>query len=286
MLACTAGLLVTGCAHWNTTSDADVLSASKTILPATKMSPDTVVLEIAVAKIPPTEDDLESTLWQQVDEQHLPIDVRHHLFENGFRCALVGMQLPESLVRILDGADTSPADDLENVVRRGGDQTWRERRQSRTGHRYRIVTSPVRQRIDVITSEDGVVRGRTCHQAHCEFALRTYPQNDGSVRIELLPEIHHGPTRQTYVGNDRGFMLDTRQQQLAFDELMISATLSPGQSLLLSTTPQSAGVASHFFSEGGKSSPSKILLVRLAQTQHDDLFAPDDTFAPIATPTE
>ena len=65
------------------------------------------------------------------------------------------------------------------------------------------------------------------------------------------------------------------------------AVLQPGQSLVLSTTLDVKGLGESFFSHDAASGAvRRILLIRFAQTQFDDLFMPGQTSAPLATPGE
>ncbi len=281
LLASCLLLNLCGCAQWKT-PDAETVD-----LPVPKMAPDSVVLEIAVARVPSDIEDIEAALWQRVDEQHLPIDLRRRLSENGIRCALLGSQTPESLWKILESDELEFADGPESATRRKGEGTWREKKQSRAGKRYKIVTTPVRDRLDVMTKEDGVVQGKTCKQAHCELALRSFPLGDGSVRLELTPEIHYGPPRQTYVGDRDGFVIEAKQDELVFEQLRIESVLSPGQTLLISCTKDLAGLGRHFFATStAEAAAPKLVLIRVAQTQYDDLFDPENVLAPIATATD
>jgi hypothetical protein len=63
--------------------------------------------------------------------------------------------------------------------------------------------------------------------------------------------------------------------------------LSPGEILIVSGTPDVKGLGQHFFASPNADEKSQtMLLVRLAQTQLDDLFAPDQILSPIVTPLE
>ncbi len=272
---------ICGCAKWKAEPD----SISELAPP--RMAPDSVVLEIAVARVPNDMKDLEGALWDSLDEQHLPVELRRRLRENGIRCAIIGSQLPESLSKILESDEATVREGAENAARRRGEGTWREKQQSRAGERFKIVTTSVRPRIDVMVKEDNAVRGQTCQQAHCELALRSFPVGDGTVRLEITPEIHYGAPRQTYVGDRNGFVIEAKQDELVFDELRSASVLTPGQTLLMSATPEITGLGRHFFADSkNQDAPLKLVLVRVAQTQYDDLFDPDNVLSPISTSTD
>jgi hypothetical protein len=163
----------------------------------------------------------------------------------------------------------------------------RRRLQSRTGRRGRIVMSGPHDRLEVLRNESGQLRDEIYEQAACVVALRTFPLGDGRVRIELTPEIEHGPLKQRLVDGDGALRWEPSQERRIYDDLCMESIVAPGQTLVLSATPQMAGVGRSFFvreSNGGLR--PVLLVVRLAQTQHDDRFAPDQVAAPLVTPNE
>jgi hypothetical protein len=61
-----------------------------------------------------------------------------------------------------------------------------------------------------------------------------------------------------------------------FGGLRFEVTVSPGQTLLLTALRHTKGLGREFFSDLVDSrARQKVLLVRLAQTQYDDRFAPE-----------
>ena len=71
-----------------------------------------------------------------------------------------------------------------------------------------------------------------------------------------------------------------------FERLRLEAVLSPGQTLLLTSTVDTKGLGDQFFSaSAGGGGARKLRLVRLAQTQYDDLFASEDAALPAMAPS-
>jgi len=117
--------------------------------------------------------------------------------------------------------------------------------------------------------------------------MRSNPLGNGSVRLQLTPEVHHGAPQQRIVGDNHNFIIETKQTEVAFDQLLIECVLAPGETLVLSCTSEFSGLGRHFFVEPDVSDPKpKIVLIRLAQSQFDDLFAADQILKPIATQDE
>ncbi|MEQ8790621.1 MAG: hypothetical protein RIC55_30265 [Pirellulaceae bacterium] len=286
-LFCVFGLLavgVSGCAAWTKES----ASSSSMRLPLPPLSSDSVVLEVTFVHLPPDTAELDRQLWREVDEQQLPAELRRQLASNGFRGGLVGNPLPNALRTYLEQQDSNKSPtDPESDGPKVDELTMQLRKRMRAGHRNDIVASPTLDSLPVLRVDEGRIVGQTYQQAQCRFAARTFPQGDGRVRIELVPEIHHGDIRQRWIGDNRALRLDAGQQRQSFDELQIEATLSPGQTLLLTCTNELKGLGQYFFSDGEKPTVGRrMLLIRLTQTQMDDRFLPEEIAAANVSATE
>jgi hypothetical protein len=273
----------TGCAQWS----ADL--SEENILPVPRMSPDTVVLEQVFLTMEEGQVDLDAELWSVLDEQPLSTEVRRRLLRNGFRGGLLGTQLPAALQDLLANQPDVVQSLSEATNGQAVDMVHRpQRRQLRSGRRAQILAGQdVRESLVVLLrDEDGAVRGDTFPQAQCMFSMTSHPQGDGRVRLELTPEIQFGQPKQGWVGHEGAFRWDAERQRRIFDDLRMEVTLAAGQTFVLSSTADAAGLGRQFFnSEGAEKKTQRILLIRLAQTQFDDLFAPDRMIEPIATPT-
>ena len=91
-----------GCRHM-----ADAVGTS-TLRPP-QMSSDSVVLEIFSARFPAGDLEANVRLWEEVDEMHLPAEVRQRLARNGIRVGLVGGQIPTPLSKLLELKDKQEA---------------------------------------------------------------------------------------------------------------------------------------------------------------------------------
>src|SRR4051794_15663813 len=93
--------LVTGCAPL---APLATISSSKNAnpLPAGRLPPDAVVLDLAFASLKAGEDETYSAIWKAADEQPLAAELRRRLATNGLRVGVFGQQLPTQLVSLLD----------------------------------------------------------------------------------------------------------------------------------------------------------------------------------------
>ena len=269
--------MLTGCAQWTEPA------AENPLFPTTRMSPRTVVLEICTIRLQAEDRADAAEIWTEVDEQHLPVGLGRHLAHNGIRCGLFGTRLPAAVNRLLDQPGQPVESDLMQPVPIDFPTLVTKRRlHSRAGQAAKIICSSVRDRMAVLIQEDGRVGGETFRDAQCLFVLKTYPQGDGRVRIQLTPEIHHGQPRQQISSEYGAMFVVASRLRRAYETLLTETMLSPGETLLFSCTPEVKGLGSHFFIEDrGQGQPTqKLLLIRLSQTQFDDDIVPENVATP------
>lgn len=269
--------LLLGCSSWQ------IPSPKQALLPTPRMSPDSVVLEVAVLDIP-ADGAADEQLWREVDEQQVPPPVRRELARCGLRCGVSGTQLPDWVNRRLKAqqkdVDFESADGaavLANVP-------TQQRLQCRAGRKRTIPLGPPHAEVTAPSLAEPGDAPRTWRDAQCELALVATPKGDGGAIIELTPQVQSGKVRQRWVGAAGSFRLDTSRDCDLLENLRVSATLTPGQTIFVSASPAPGGLGQAFFGGAGdKSSRRKVVLVRLAQTQTDDLFAPLPVAPPIAS---
>lgn len=279
-LGCTS---LVGCAPFKTPDD-----LPSQILPKPRLSPDSVILEIGYASLPLTEKAGYDEVWHLADEQSLALELRQELARNGLRCGILGKQIPERIRLVMDsqqkGADKR-SEDLDVGEVEVDRQT--RRLQCRAARRAKVLCSKRFDQLSLLMRENGAVRGRQLQQAQCLMAIKPYPLGDGRVQIDMLPEVEYGELKQQWVGGEGTLMQRVGREKVAFDALRISLKISPGQMLVVSAMDQPIGLGEHFFVESIGGTPSRSLLfIRLAHTQQDNLFAPELSALPLATPGE
>ena len=248
------------------------------------MSPDSVVLEFALLEVPENESRECERLWRNVDEQHLPTELRRNLTVHGLRCGVIGAQMPGWVRQQLDSPRKSVELKNDDGMASISESATQGRVHCRSGQRRAIKMTDNCRELSIDEEFEGQTQPVTYEEAKCEFALVAEPQGDGRVQIELTPEISHGPPRQRWVGTDGLFRVDLASDRRRFVDSQLRATLSPGQTLLVAAAPDAKNLGKAFFLEDAKpGSCRRILLVRLSQTQCGDLFAPERSLTPIAT---
>jgi hypothetical protein len=245
------------------------------------MSPDSCVLDIFILHVPFGEEEANVRLWDEIDEQRLPNDLRRQLTRNGFRAGLVGGQVPPELARMLKLNDRPASSGLCQQVRfeqlDSAPTVVQHHWQVRPGQDRRICVSDVYYQWPVLRRDPAGVCGETYPNAQGVLALKTSPEPDGRVRLDLVPELHYGEPGQRVVGTGEGaFRLEPSRPRCVFDEMAVSVPLTSGEMVVLSCLPSPAGsLGRRFFTrEDSGRQEQTLLLIRLSQTQHDGQFGP------------
>jgi hypothetical protein len=256
-------------------------------LPAAKLSADAVALDVAFVRLPAVDAKTYDAIWNAADEQHFSGELRTMLATNGLRAGVYGQELPGQLRELLDARPRNMealSEATMSEMELGGS---RQHLPLRAGHRSIVKASPVYPSLPVLLSEEGDVRGYQLSDARCVLALKAYPLGDGRVKLGITPEIEHGESKTRFTGSEGMMIQQTSQDRLVLDRLRLDAVLNPGQTLIISTTPAIKGLGEYYFSQlTGGAVERRLLLIRYAQTQFDDLFAPEQISAPLATPGE
>jgi len=246
------------------------------------MSPGTCVLDIFFVRFPLGDEEAGARLWDEIDEQRLPCALRQTLARNGFRAGVVGGRMPLALARLLElGGKPAPSGDCQQVRLEELKTTptvVRRHLQIREGQRRQIMTSDVDEERDVLLCTADGVCGASYPDAQGVLALTARAEPDGRVRLDLVPELHYGKHKPRYVGRQYAFRMETSRPRDVFDELALSVTLTAEEMLVLSGVPERlSSLGDHFFTHRASGRKErKLLVIRLSQTQHDELFLPDD----------
>jgi hypothetical protein len=263
-----------------------LLDREKSQLPTPRLSPDSVVLEMTTIEAPWEAQIGPDSFWREVDEQILSVDARRRLTAAGLRCGTVGQQLPSELQQLLESAKNDA-----NIVDPDGksiDITGpRHRRlQCRAGQRQQIPLGESQKEMNLLWRDQGRVRGATYLDAQPLFVLRVEPRPTGDADLSLVPQILHGVPKNRYVGRDGMFLMETGKEEKLFDDLAIEGTLSLGECLVVGCTEGQEGLGERFFCTELHDPRPKLLILRLAQTQRDDVQGIKERAKPLVTPTE
>lgn len=259
----------------------------KSPLAPARMSDDCCVLDVFFVNVPLGDVRANDELWHELDEQRFNAELRRRLAANGFRIGQTGGQIPAVLSQLMELNDKpAPTDEVlgdNPTAVAENPRVTRRHIQTRPGERSDINTSGIYEQLPVLFSNDaGGIGGETYQQAQAVLAVKTYPQPDGQVRLEITPEVQHGQPKNHFVLDTTGGggHIDISRAKRVFTELATNATLPPGSMIVMTSLPDRAGsLGQYFFTEKDGKPMQKLLIIRLSGTPNADLFSPADTLS-------
>ena len=139
--------------------------------------------------------------------------------------------------------------------------------------------SDVYEVLPVLVCNASGVTGEYYDQAQGLIVVTPHLEADRRVRLELAPELRYGENKSRIVPiGQAGFRMDHGRSRQAFDDLALQVTLLPGQMVVLGSLTNKPGSLGHYFftREADGKLEQKLVVIRLAQTQHDGLFNAQD----------
>ncbi len=237
------------------------------------LATDGAELEITFIRIPLGDADVNGPMWNEIDEQIIPAELRAELAANGLRAGIIGSDKPPALEKKLAQADTpaTPAAAAAKINTEPAVRHWSM--QIRRGQPGNIIASSVYDQLSLLTNDDGQVRGQTYPKAQGEFVVGVDPQPDSCVKLNLQPQFLYGEPRQQWVGEDGMFHLQSGKPKKTYSKLKLEVTLRPDQTLIIASLPQRPGSVGHYLLTEPKAEgiDQKLMLIRLGDTKFNDL---------------
>lgn len=265
--------IMTAAAVGRSSGDAPLAEAA-----AHRPSPRTIPLEVMFVRCGDDDVQLRDDLWRHVDEQVLDDERRRALNANGLRAGVVTGQLPAEFAERLAASADEPADVA-------GVDPSRARRLLHLlpGRGSQLVTANRLPSLVILERRDAEVHGATYHDATPQFALDARPAADGRVRLDLVPEVRHGPVEKSWAGEDGMFRLETGQRRHRMDYLGIDVTLPAGGLLLIGCGGEAATTVGDGLLRDhgdGDHAPVRLIAIRPLARSTDPAFTepppPDD----------
>jgi hypothetical protein len=276
-------LVVAGCATWQKKPE------QRLQLPPPQVPLDAIVCELAYVQWEPRPVEKDQQFWHAVDEQFVPAEVRRRLEENGLRIGLISGTLPAELRdKLAATADPVAALTAEEMPRGVEMLSRREKRQCRLGISELVEVLPERPGPGVVLwREETGVRGAEFDRPRGFFTLTAHSHHDGRLRLELVPGLDYGTPRSRMIGNPGIWRIDVRRDRKLFELLAVDVVVRPGQTLVVTSTPEPKGIGSTFFAHRFASATDQLfLLIRVGSSLRDNLFVGPDELQPLVTPLE
>ena len=261
------------CTHVSCTSINNPPPVSPTASVGVKQERDTIVVEIFLVPIASHQNELLQQLWQEVDEQSLPPQLRRELLAEGFRVGVLGSLLSPALAQLLtvsaDARADTPWGEMQEISvadATRGPTISRHLHSLLPGMRTVIKTFDENARLPEVSlfwKKDGMMCGQTYRGALGLICISATANKDGSAQIQIVPELEHGLLEQRFRPQASIIVQETGRPRRTFESLTISQRLLPGQWLLMGTTTlDSAGAGKAFFSRTDSVPTQRLLAIR------------------------
>lgn len=216
-------------------------------LPGVGMNEGAVALQVAVVQVDDDQQEMIKEFWSRLDTMKMGLADRQIADTNGLRYAVMSPQGPAVLDQLLERRelDISRLTDIQKQMASKGllespsRLLHHERIENDTGEEFEVpVSGYYQQKNWSIVDKHGRTESGSGELVKAVIQMTTFPQGNGSVRLIVEPEIHHGQPQQRYDVSQRTFLFSESQIQSRVEPLKFSIDLQPGESLIIASTPQ------------------------------------------------
>lgn len=238
------------------------VSSQRSVLPPIKAPADAVQLQIVFVERPVDDPLISQLIWQDIDQVGaVPPAKRQVLEDNGLRVGQVGAHPPSSVQKLL-GLTEELFDPTSS-----DQQLMRGRRLGlRSSQETEVQTVEALQEYTIEYQIDGQEEIVDYKQSRPVFKIKPVRVQDGWVRLEFTPEIHHGEGRMRPTATNAGWELRGGQNTDARHALKFDVMLNNGELAIISGDPQKNNSFGQrcFCQETEGRRTQRVLIIRLA----------------------
>ena len=262
LCAVTACVFISGCSLLSFSSlfsDTETTGKSELRLPPIVASRDAVQLEILFVDRPANDALLGDALWKQVDQiAGMSADVRDTLRDNGWRVGHASSHPPRALEQLLEMSSERP-EVIDNERRLVG-----RRVALAAGGNLPIDLTDLQTELRLKPTADGETKSYS--NVKCILNVKIDREQDGWVRLNFTPEVHHGQNWLRPVATQLDWT--RRRGQLVeplFDQ-KFSLSLNVGEMAVITAEGNDKESAGHSFFRSVHESGGlqRLLIVRVA----------------------
>lgn len=187
---------------------------------------------------------LAGPVWQEVDEQVIPLEQRRLLSEHGLRVGIVNHAACADLQKLMLRDDRCSAQRLS--ARASEETAWSL---ARKGEPIELVLPTGRQRLI---------------HAHLLLRVRVRTNVEGRTVVRLEPAVQHG--QASYLPRPRedqtGWEVDRQPPEIRLSDLALEVTLGPHDLLLIGSSGEQADSFGHLAFTDPATNRRRVLVIR------------------------
>jgi len=206
------------------------VGTQRSVLPPIKAPADAVQLQIVFVERPSDDPLVSQLIWQDIDQVGaVPPAKRQVLQDNGLRVGQVGAHPPASVQKLLGLTE-------ELVDPTATDQNFMRGRRLglRSAQETEVHTIEALQEYTIQYQINGQEEIVDYKQSRPIFKIKPVRVQDGWVRLEFTPEIHHGEGRMRPTPTNAGWELRGGQNTDARHALKFDVMLNNGEMAVIS----------------------------------------------------
>ena len=248
------------------------------VLPNSQMESDSVAVRVAIAEL----DDQQQTQFQSfiesTDFQKIPVQTRRRLDENGFRVSVVSSVNSFRLQRLLaplvlkpewlnqQELELSEAGKLEPIYRISGQRHVEKKR----GESFTIEVTPQQPSATWQIHVGERTFADRARLAQCYLRVTSWPQPDGSVNLQFIPEIHHGLSLSRVGVSEQNLSVEQRREVKELRALTFDVSIQPGETVVIAPTSKLERMGKLFFGANPDSGDTERPSEQAASLLKDD----------------
>jgi len=254
--------LTVGCALFGPLDAESKVSTQRSVLPPLRPSADAVQLHVAFVDRPADDALASQRIWQELDEVGaVPPAQRAILHDNGLRVAQCGASVPPTVQTLLG---------LAEEINPGDAATRNRQLNVLSGQESELLICDQPKSCGVRFLLNGQDELMEFEQARAVLRVRPVRLQDGWVRLEFTPEIHHGDPHMRHAATGDGWALRGGQKTDIRQPLKFQVTLNTGEMVIIGAaagSPESLG-QQFFHHEAHDRMQQRLIVIRLADSGH------------------
>ncbi len=214
--------------------------------------PKQVALKMMIAGRPVNESALGEAVWRVADSQAVDAQARRSLEANGLRVGVITGELPAEVRDVLEAPPPNRIDPAIVIIP-DGESTL-------------VDLGASRDVLNLLLSRDGSVAGKPYKTARGHVRVTAGREGETGVTLRIVPEMHHGPIRQSWGSVPGGgtyapqqLVPRTGQAEETFRELAAGLTLKPGQVAVVGAESDRPGSLGHFLFTAPEANSDRLI---------------------------
>lgn len=255
----------------------------ESLLQTAHASSESVSLDIYWARTAAQQPEWHEAMWESVQEDRIPVEVRRALAENGLRAGVVGGNPNPAIARLLNPDPNATPEEREQAALSGEAKVTRRMMPLRPGQRGEVQATDSSVECTVIRRHEGELTGRPYTTAQGIYGLELIRKEGDRVELEFTPEIQHGQPKMQYKAAGPGVVIQRPGRDTeVFDDLTTRVSLVSGEMLLVAPLPDAGSKLGGMFhlTQGADGPQQRILMVRLSQVPRTKSLAQTQTAWP------